>query len=496
MAPLSLLDCPKEVQLGITELLLQADAANLSMTCRALHNLAERHVYSTIQITWSRQYYPPIPQILRLIRTLLDRRDLGNIVRSIEFGGNGFIDYDDPPWPGETPEPPELPSLPLEKLAAHIQRFGVSEPSVDEWMSKVLYSDAYRYLDFDDNHDLGVIQKTQSATCDAAAATVVSLLPSLERLSVTDNWYNKARLLGLVLRVAFCGTNRDSTGNSLPTFAALKYVSAEPNIYDNTNLNPNKVDEDLCLFYLPCIQYLSTGVQNPTRFSWPCASAPNPVSLTSLELFRLREIHLGHILSATKNLKKLRYNWFYRSDMDKDISKDIVMLDTMANALLEVKDSLEELEINAETHPAIATGEYEPPDVEFLGSMKKLHGMHKLKSLYILWSFITGMKGSSTGPGLIGAAMPPNIEHLNLCGQLMWSQEEEYELDHDETIIEAFTRELERGALSHLNSLKSISLPQSVYRDGMPEACEDKMRALGYRFRLAISSPRRKIEDF
>ncbi|KAF4434666.1 hypothetical protein FACUT_7725 [Fusarium acutatum] len=496
MAPLSLLDCPKEVQLGIVELLLQADAANLSMTCRALHSLTERHLYSTIQITWSRQYYPPIPQIQRLIRTLLDRPDLGNMVRSIEFGGYGFIDYDDPPWPGETPEPPELPSLPLDKLIAHIRGFGISEPSVDEWLSKVLYSDAYRYLDFDENLELGIMQKTQSATCDAAAATVVSLSPNLERFTVTDNWYNEARLLGLVLRVALCGTNRDSTQSSLPTFASLKYVSADPNIYEDANIDPNKVDEDLCLFYLPSIQNLSTAVQNPTRFSWPCASAPNPVSLTSLELFRVREIHLGHILSTTKNLKKLRYNWLYRSDMDKEINKNIVMLDTMASALLEVKDSLEELKIKAEAHPAFTTGEYEPPDVTFHGSMKQLHGMHKLKNLYIPWSFITGTKGCSTGPGLLGAAMPPNIEHLSLCGRLMFPQDEEYELDHDETIIDAFTRELERGAFSHLNLLKSISLPQSVYRYGMPEACEDKMRALGYRFGLAISSPRRTIEDF
>ncbi|KAG9501650.1 hypothetical protein J7337_007341 [Fusarium musae] len=240
MAPLSLLDCPKEVQLGIVELLLQADAANLSMTCRALHSLAEPLVYSTIQITWSRQYYPPIPQILRLIRTLLDRPDLGDIVRSIEFGGEGFIDYDDPPWPGETPEPPELPSLPLDKLTAHIRGFGVSEPSVEGWLSKVVYSDAYRYLDFDENRALSVIQKTQSATCDAAAATVVSLLPNLERLTVSENWYDKARLLGRVLCIAICGTDRDSTRGSLPTFASLKYVSADPNIYENANRHPDK----------------------------------------------------------------------------------------------------------------------------------------------------------------------------------------------------------------------------------------------------------------
>ncbi|KAG5742759.1 hypothetical protein H9Q69_014357 [Fusarium xylarioides] len=443
MAPLSLLDCPKEVQLGIAELLLQADAANLSMTCRALHSLTEPLVYSTIQITWTKQYYPPITKALLLLRALLERPDLRNHVRSIEFGGDGFIDYDDPPWPGETPEPPEVPDLPLDKLTAAIRRTGVSESTANEWISKVLYSDRHRHLNFREGLQLGIILITQSATSDAAAAVIVSLLPSLERLTVSENWYNEARLLGLMFQLALCRTDQHSTRSSQPTFSSLKHVSLDPMLHEDTNTEPNKVDQDLCLFYLPSIQQLSTSIQNLTPFSWPCASTPNPVSLTSLDIFRLRETRLAPVLSVAKNLKKLRYNWFYRPDFDKEVNTSTLMLDELAMALLEVKDSLEDLEITAETCLAYTMGDIEPPDFTLHESLVEMRGMRRLKTLNVPWSFLTGMTGLSA-TGRLGNALPQSLEHLILSRFRLRPVPHN---DRDGVMVSAFEKELETGSL-------------------------------------------------
>ncbi|CZR38198.1 uncharacterized protein FPRO_06611 [Fusarium proliferatum ET1] len=489
MAPLSLLDCPKEVQLGIAELLPQADAANLSMTCRALHSLTEPLVYSTIQITWSRQYYPPIPKALLLLRALLERPDLRNHVRSIEFGGNGFIDYDDPPWPGETPEPPDLPDLPLDKLTAAIRRTGVSDSTANDWTFKALYSDRRRYLQVEEELQLGIIQKSQSATSDAAAAVIVSLLPRLERLTVSENWFNEARLLGIMFQLALCRTDHDSTQSSQPTFSSLKYVSLDPMLHEDANTEPDKVDQDLCLFYLPSIQHLSTSIQNPTPFSWPRTSAPNPVSLTSLDIFRLRETRLAPVLSAAKNLKKLRYNWFYRPDFDEKVNNSTLMLDELAMALLEVKDSLEDLEITAETCPAYTMGDIDPPDFTFHDSLAEMRSMHRLKTLNVPWSFLTG-KTELCAPGRLGNSLPQSLEHLTLSRFRLWPVPHN---DRDGAMISAFEKELETGSLSHLTRLKSVKLPPSFVSRGMPEVCKEKIEALGWKFNLKLESPKRDL---
>ncbi|PNP82806.1 hypothetical protein FNYG_04037 [Fusarium nygamai] len=489
MAPLSLLDCPKEVQLGIAELLLQAAAANLSMTCRALHSLTEPLVYSTIQITWYRQYYPPITKALLLLRALLERPDLRNHVRSIEFSGDGFIDYDDPPWPGETPEPPEVPDLPLDKLTAAIGRTGVPESTANEWMSKVLYADRHRYLQVEEELQLGIIQKAQSATSDAAAAVIVSLLTNLERLTVSENWYNKSRLLGLMFQLALCGTDQHSTQGSQPTFSSLKYVSLDPMLHDDTNTEPDKADQDLCLFYLPSIQHLSTSIQNPTPFSWPGASAPNPVSLTSLDIFRLRETRLAPVLSVAKNLKRLRYNWFYRPDFDKEVNTSTLMLDELAMALLEVKDSLEDLEITAETCLAYTMGDIEPPDFTLHESLAEMRSMRRLKTLNVPWSFLTGMTGLSS-TGRLGNALPQTLEHLILSRFRLRPVPHN---DRDGIMISAFEKELETGSLSHLTQLKSVKLPPSFVSRGMSEVCKERIEALGKKFNLKLESQKRDL---
>ncbi|RKL21916.1 hypothetical protein BFJ68_g2225 [Fusarium oxysporum] len=489
MTPLSLLDCPKEVQLSIAELLLQADVANLSLSCRGLHSLTEPLVYSTIQIIWTRQYCPPIPKALLLLRTLLERPDLRNHARSIEFGGNGFIYNDDPPWPGETPEPPEVPNLPLDELNAAIRRTGVSESSANEWTSKVLYSDRHRYLHFGEELQLGIIQKTQSATSDAAAAVIVSLLKKLERLTVSENWYNEARLLGLMFQLALCRTNQHSTQSSQPTFSFLNYVSLDPMLHEDTNTEPDKVDQDLCLFYLPCIQHLSTSIQNPTPFSWPCASAPNPVSLTSLDIFRLRETRLAPVLSATKNLRKLKYNWFYRPDLDEEVNTSTLMLDELAMALLEVKNSLEDLEITAETCPGYTMGDYDPPDFTFHESLAEMKSMRRLKTLNVPWSFLTGMTDFSA-TGRLGNALPQNLEYLILSRFRL--RPAPYN-DRDGVMISAFERELETGSLSHLTQLKSVKLPPSFVSRGMSDACEERIAALGKKFDLKLESQKRDL---
>ncbi|KAF5619595.1 uncharacterized protein FTJAE_11879 [Fusarium tjaetaba] len=473
MAPISFLDCPQEVQLHIVEFIPQCDLAGLSKTCRALHSLTEPLIYSSVKFEWAREFYPPITRLLQLIRTLLKRPHLCPLMRHADFEGFGYIDEIGScgsDWTEETPDPPPvIPELPTDELSATIGKTYVSEAVADEWC-----------------------QKVQCGSPEASVAVLVSLLPNLERLCLSSNWTNDTRFLGHMLRAALCEKPEHTSEASFLSFASLKRVSLAPMFDEEGHLNPSNTADALALFYLPNIETLSVSIDNPTNFTWPSSSPPNPTSLESLEIFRLRESRLAPVLSATQNPKKLKYNWMYRPDLDREVSKQAVMLGVLSEALLETKDSLEELEITAESFPAISHGMYEPPDVTFQGSIARLREMHKLKTLHIPWTFLTGKKGYSTGPGLIGAAVPPNLEHLALDCAFMWSEDDDYEEDPDELMVEGFGEELESGALSHAKSLESVCLPGSLYIHGLSDICENKLKVLEERFGLALSYDKRR----
>ncbi|KAF4962846.1 hypothetical protein FSARC_9089 [Fusarium sarcochroum] len=406
MPSVSLLQCPEEVQLGIIELLPPSHLVSLSRASKALRNLAEPLIYSEIQWIWKREYYPPVVKSLQLLRTLLEIPYLGCYVKRLDFVGDGFVDRGHSPRPGETPEQPEPPSLPLDQLVTAMKRIGVSQCATNDWTSNFPYLDPHTYQKFRSTYRLHNLQQTHWDWSDAAVAVLVSILPGLERLSIGVNWTTKTHFI-------------------------------------------------------------------------------DPLSLTSLEIFRLRESRLAPIISVTKNLKKLRYNWLYRPDLDPQVSKAVVMLDIMSEAFLQVSGTLEELDVIAETCPAISQGEYEPPDIYPQGPLVRLAGMRKLKSLQIPWSFLTG-SNIDPAPGAIGPALPNNLEHLIFPEFEYWYELDELE-DKDDTIVSAFEKELEDGALSHVTSLKSVCFPPSPYRLGVSETYKQKLQSLRSRFGLVLS---------
>ncbi|KAG5655345.1 hypothetical protein KAF25_006848 [Fusarium avenaceum] len=470
----SLLDCPQEVQLKIAGFLSQNDLASLCMTSSSLCNVAQPLIYSTTQIMWVREYHPPIVQSLRFIRTLLERPELCNHVRSLEFDGDGHIDCDNPPEPDETPEPPEIPVLPLDRLVKIIKRTGVSQASTDSWISKVLYSEAYVYLDVPENHQLYTISKAQKEWADGTMALLLSLLPGLSRFSASINWSGETSTLGAVFRLSLRPTTEDTSHCSFPNLQSLKDVSVASTLETDPNLDPENTAEALSIFYLPNIRTLSVSIDNPVHFTWPGLLPPNPAFLTSLEIHRLRECHLPPILSATKGLKQLRYNWFYRPDLDQDVSTDTVMLETMAKAFLEVSETLEELQITAQVQPALSQGEYEKPEVTFQESLVQLSRMNRLKKLQVPWTFLIGSGTPSTAKQ-IGPALPVALHHLTLTRELMEDQESE---NHDEAMVLALEREFESGVLLNATSLKSIDLPRSFYRRGWSQECRERLEVL------------------
>lgn len=469
MAHTSFLDCPQEVQLQIAEYASQSDLARLSLTCRALHNLTKPLIYSSVKFEWVSKFHPPINQLMQLLRTLLERQYLCSLIRHADFEGFSYIKERRPYRSGSTGKTTVIPELPTDQLSAAIDKTSVSEAVAEQWCEKV-----------------------QSGSPEASVAVLVSLLPNLERLCLSANWTNDTRFLGHMLRAALCEKPEHVSEAGLPSFTSLKHVSLALLLDLIGHRDPSNTADALALFYLPNIETLSVSIDNPTSFAWPSSSPPKPTSLESLEIFRLRESRLAPVLSVATNLKKLKYNWMYCREVDDEVSKQAVMLGVLSEALIETKDSLEQLEIIAETLPSPSCGEYEPPDVTFHGSISRLREMHKLKTLFIPWTFLTGKKGFSGGPGLIGAAVPPNVEHLAFDGFFQWHEDDDYEEDPDELMVDGLAKELESGSLLHLKSLKSLCLPGSMHFAGLSDICENKMRALEDRFGLELSYDKRR----
>ncbi|KAH7258060.1 hypothetical protein BKA59DRAFT_389254 [Fusarium tricinctum] len=462
----SLLDCPQEVQLKIAGFLSQNDLASLCMTSSSLRNVAQPLIYSTIQILWVREYHPPIVQALRFLRTLLERPELCNHVRSLEFDGDGHIDCDNPPEPDETPEPPDVPVLPLDRLVKIIKRTGVSQTSADSWISK-----------------LHTISKAQKEWADGTMALLLSLLPGLSRFSASINWSGEISTLGAVFRLSLRPTTRDPSHCSFPNLQSLKDVSVASTLEMDPILDPENTAEALSIFYLPNIQNLSVSIDNPVHFTWPGLLPPNPAFLTSLEIHRLRECHLAPILSATNGLKWLRYNWFYRPDLDQDVSADTVMLETMAKAFLEVSETLEELQITAQVQPALSQGEYEKPEVTFQESLIQLSRMSRLKKLQVPWTFLIG-SGTLFTAKQIGPALPVTLHHLTLTRELMEDQESE---SQDEAMVLALEKEFKSGVVSNATSLKGIYLPRSFYRRGWSQECRERLEVIESRSGVTLT---------
>ncbi|EEU39961.1 uncharacterized protein NECHADRAFT_79716 [Fusarium vanettenii 77-13-4] len=428
---MGLLDFPTEAQLAIAELLPLCDLSALSMTSKGLRHVVEPRIYSSIKMKWTLQDHPPI---MLLLRTILKRPDLGGHIRRLELDGEGFL-LPSRQWIPQNPAAlPNIVHLQVEDLYRVANSAGAEE-NTSSW-----------------------VHEAQSGSPNAVVAFLLSLSPNLQWLSLSCNWTNEIKYIGLVFRSALCKTAMDDLSPQLPTYDLLKHVEFAPRVDTENFPGPENTLEALSLFYLPNLEHLTVCIDNPIEFSWPCSAPPNPLLLTSLELDRIRETRLEPLLSALKNLRKLQYNWFFQADMDPKVSNSVVRLDTMATALAVLKDTLTELTITGETQPALSLSEYDPPDVTFQGSLGQLSQLHRLKRMHIPWVFVMGM--SDPSPGRIGSILPPSLECLRLPAYVWCTDDNEW---HDELIFAAVKSELESGGLSGMEHLKRITLPGSYH---------------------------------
>jgi hypothetical protein len=271
------------------------------------------------------------------------------------------------------------------------------------------------------------IQELRAGTMDAFVTLLLSQLPSLRRLYLDKNFARESRLMGMMLRSALC---EESQNSHLTSFTHLQDVSV---VYPGLGLHIRRFTDVrstadvLPLFYLPSIEQIRTLVDNPATFMWPGEYPPIPSKLTSLDLRMLREGPLGQVLSVTRGLRKLKWDWYYREDIKDHFVTDIINLDQIAADLSHIQETLTDLTITAATDLAESAPEH--PEVIFHGSFKTFSGLRMLKNLEVPVAFLLGFSPST--PNVVGLeeALPKNIEWLTINDDLCLQREWEWEFE-------------------------------------------------------------------
>lgn len=373
---MSFFDFPKEIFASILESLSISNLSALSLTCKALRTLTEPWLYSNIEMAWTDKQIPPIALLLR---SLASRPELSDYVLRLQLGGKGFQ------FTGRTLPKITLSELELDNGIEFIQ-----------W-TEVPYANLW-------------IEELHSGTMDAIVALLVSFLPNLKSLHLDGNFTIDMRVLGQMLRSALC----EASDQGFPKFHHLREVTFHSVEDPRHNAKLRKTADILSFFYLPCVERMSLSIDNPIHFDW-AGYEPNPSSLTSLKLYRIRESRLGPLLSVCTNLNTLWWEWCYQSDIDPKVSKPVIELEQIATAISEARGTVIELTIEAQCYEGF--NDLDLPSLQTKRSLSSITQLEKLKRLEIPWTFLMGF--SPVAKIQLQDVIPKTVESLTITDDLI-----------------------------------------------------------------------------
>ncbi|KAF2218120.1 hypothetical protein BDZ85DRAFT_171818, partial [Elsinoe ampelina] len=257
---------------------------------------AERHLYSDITCTWTRNRPCLVPS---LVNTLLHRSDVANYVQRLALlGRNMFSDAS-----------AHIPSRMVDQQSACrlIDASGTSFS--DDWEGQLL-----------------------AGRVDAYVALILLRSERLTSLTMEWSFTRHTRLVGDLLR-------RN----------ASKYMRLRSVQHHSFTRKPvgARTSDALSFFYLPVLEELTVHLDNPRTMVWPAADPPCPSMLTSLRLGGIREGQLAFVLSTTKNLKRLHWDWHYKSAFRHESNQPFLDVQAICDNLVPVRHSLKELVIQA-----------------------------------------------------------------------------------------------------------------------------------------------------
>ncbi|KAK8139058.1 hypothetical protein PG984_002438 [Apiospora sp. TS-2023a] len=286
-----LLKCPSEILSYVLDSCSPADHLRVSRVNKRLNGVANRFLYSTVQFRWTTpgKTDKGTPPVTIFLRSILGNPQLAALVQSLRLVGDSSFCYSfrfdmnlpTISWAGT--------GSTLDRAVGLVTELPV--PYAQEW-----------------------VRGLKIGTMDSIIAFLLTRLVNLRSFVTTANFTKEMTLQGAMFRSALCGQNR--TGHQqnqvgwLPRFDQIQEVSADFYRLSYIWCDPN-TDTLLPFFYLPAIQTLDLCLDSPPIFSWPATTAPDATTLTSLTLRHVRESALKGILSSTKQLIKLDWEFLY-----------------------------------------------------------------------------------------------------------------------------------------------------------------------------------------
>lgn len=355
----------------------KADLRSVCLVHPGLRALGEPLVYSNITIRFYHSHPHPITSLLRII---LRRPELAAQIR-ILFCYAGEM------WnlnrEGKVPKIP-MPEVDLRQAVSFVEETCL--PFRDKW-----------------------IKELRQGTLDAYMAFLLSWLPRLQQLHVSDPFFRESSLIGLVLRSILCGPRSDwLTADISTSLSELRSVT-----HWRSGLTPARNTESaLLFFYLPSVDSLHISIDDPLGhiLPWSTTQPPSAPSLTSLSIAggKIRESYLGQILAAVPRLRSLSWPWHCERNLEDQFNSPLVNLDQLMPILAQVKETLTELSI-AGVNLCRA-----PPRLQV--SARALAGYDQLTKLFIPLVFFTGFALPLRSG--FGNCLPRNLEELTLTDDL------------------------------------------------------------------------------
>jgi hypothetical protein len=244
---------------------------------------------------------------------------------------------------------------------------------------------------------------------DAFVALLLSRFFSLQRLTMGPNFTTDAKFLGLFLRATLFEKG------SFPDFERLQDVVYDYHLNYRLDTGGKNTTNVIPFFYLPNVSHLSIALDNPITFKWPTIMPPNPSSITSLDVFMLRETHLHHLLSVTSGLRILRWELYYHKRDKHATCTPMMELDKLASALNHVRETLKELTISTLIEERT---NYQRTDMQFNGSLSKLRHFDQLRHLQLPFEFLVASLTTS-GALQISDVAPRYLGTLTITDELV-----------------------------------------------------------------------------
>ncbi|KAF5008738.1 hypothetical protein FDECE_4975 [Fusarium decemcellulare] len=379
-----LLDHPQEIIDSILQWVTPKDLYTLCLVNKPFCAIAQPRLYVRVEWEWGVK----VPPVDFLLRSLLEKPALGDWVQAVILKGTDVCYWGRFP----TPTTPQFDDGGVGDLVAFVKSRGLPRRYANNWIR-------------------GLRCSRSNFKMDAYIACLLAMLPNLRELRLEPIFAYRSKLSSRMFRAALSVFPRQSRPK-LPQFEHLQHVAHLRRIASTPGDKPKGASSLTPFFYLPEVHSLSASVENTPYWRWP-EHKPELETLTTLNLAFLQAKHLGTILSKTRNLKSLQWDWrgwpksYFRPNEIHWINLDEIMV-----ALQHAQKTLVELKISG----SCRYDGKSRPQLRVNGSLKGLAAFEMLKTAELPLAFLAGLVAHNPPhlPAPIYESLPTTVTHVAL----------------------------------------------------------------------------------